>query len=177
MEPTAEVIKNLIIHMKKLEDRILFLEDKLEQMHNAYLPIILKNFYYNNFPNVDRHIMSESKLFIDSNTELGLDIMNRIMIDISDPHAYFTQKQQSMRLFKDFEIIDNCINDFIANEHNNSIIIPRNMVIKVWYNPTKYETDKATIYYEGTYDPSILKYAMVIWMGMIEYVDELPDKL
>jgi hypothetical protein len=177
MEPTPEVIKNLIIHMKKLEDRVLFLEDKLEQMEHAYLPVILKNFYYNNFPNVDKIIMSESKLFIDTNTELGLNIMNRIMLDISDPNTYFAQKQQSMRLFKDFEIMDNDIKDFIANEHNSSIIIPRNMIIKVWYNPAFYDTNTASIYYEGTYDPSIFRYGMVIWMGTIECMDCLPNKL
>jgi hypothetical protein len=91
---------------------------------------------------------------------------------------YFTTRQQYMRLFKDMEFFDEKLYDHVMN--NNIIIIPKNKVIKVWYDIKKTGPSNnsiASIYYDGIYDSNILKYAIVIWMGSIEYIDDLPNNL
>jgi len=160
-------INTLIEQINILTNKVVILEHQVE---NSNIPIQLKNYYYNYYPNKDRHILSESKIMMDINKEIGLNIFNKIMIDMEDPHLYFTAKQQTMRLFKDMEYFDNDMFDFI-NNNNATIIVPKNKVIKVWSN------DNACIYYDGVYSSNIFKKAVVIWMGHIEYIDELPDKL
>jgi len=174
MDTTQQTLHNIITHMKNLEDTIKDLQDK---MKDSIIPIQFKNYYYNH-PNTTRNINSDSKLFIDSHTELGLNVMNRVMIDINDTSLYFTEKQTSMKLFNDMEHITHDMHDFIANEHNMKIVVPSNKIIKVWYNPQHMNNNNiASVFYEGTYDPSILRYGMVIWMGTIENMDCLPDML
>jgi hypothetical protein len=155
-----------------LINRICQLETQLE---NCMLPIEFKN-YYNNFPTIDRLIFSESKIMVDKNTELGNKIINKIIDGMNDIQLYFTTRQQYMRLFKDMEFFDEQLYDHVIN--NNIIIVPKNKVIKVWRvkNPEQ-SNELASIYYNGIYDSNILLYAIVIWMGSIEYIDELPDKL
>lgn len=165
---------NNINKYNTLINRICQLETQLE---NCMLPIEFKN-YYNNYATIDRLIFSESKIMVDKNTELGNNIINKIIDGMDDSQLYFTARQQYMRLFKDMEFFNEELYDHVMN--NNIIIVPKNKVIKVWYDikkPGQSNNDVASIYYDGVYDSNILKYAIVIWMGTIEYIDELPDKL
>jgi hypothetical protein len=157
-----------------LINRICQLETQLE---NCMLPIEFKN-YYNNYDTIDRLIFSESKIMVDKNTELGNNIINKIIDGMDNNQLYFITRQQYMRLFKDMEFFDDKLYNHVMN--NNIIIVPKNKVIKVWYDikkPGQSNNSIASIYYDGVYDSNILIYAIVIWMGSIEYVDELPDKL
>ena len=166
------IITNIIQEMNELKNKVALLEEQLE---NSNMPIQFKNYYYNNFPYKDRHILSESKIMIDMNNEIGLNIFNKIMFDITNPDLYFLAKQQTQRLFNDMEFFDSDYFDFINN--NNEIIVPKNKVIKVWYNKQNMNNDMASIFYNGTYNSNIFNCALVIWMGSIEYIDELPNKL
>ena len=175
MDSTQQTLNNIITHMKNLEDIVKDLQDK---MKDSIMPIQFKNYYYNNMPNTTRYITSDCKLFVNINTNTGANVMNLIMSDMTDIHLYFAQKQNSLRLFNDMEIITNDMHDFINNEYNMNIVVPSNKVIKVWYNPEHMiNNNSANIFYEGTYDPSILRHGMVIWMGTVEHMDCLPDML
>lgn len=162
------IITHLIQEMTNLKNKVATLEEQLE---NSNFPIQFRNYYYNNFPYKDRHILSESKIMVDMNKEIGLNIFNKIMVDMMNPDIYFTAKQQTLRLFNDMEYFDYDYFDFINN--NNDVIIPKNKVIKVWYG----NNNMASIFYNGTYNSDIFKNALVIWMGSMEYIDELPNKL
>ena len=169
------IINTLIEQINILTNKVTTLNEQLE---NSNIPIQFNNYYYNNLPNKDRHILSESKIMVNMNNEIGLNLFNKIMVDMEDPHLYFNVKQQTHRLFKDMEYMDNDFFDFVNNNNNNIIIIPKNKVIKVWQTPQYNNNDgHASIYYEGQYQANIFNHAMVVWMGTIEYVDDLPNKL
>ena len=170
---SQNTINTLIEQINILTNKVTILEDQLE---NSNMLIQFKNYYYNNYPNKDRHILSESKIIVNMNNNIGLNLFNKIMVDMMDPHLYFTAKQQTMRLFKDIEYIDNDFFDFVNN--NNDVIVPKNKVIKVWQNSHHINNNgNASIYYEGQYQANIFTHAIVIWMGSIEYIDDLPNNL
>jgi hypothetical protein len=163
---SQDTINTLIEQIKNLTNKVYMLEEQLE---NSNMPIQFKNYYYNNYPNKDRHILSESKIMVNMNNNIGLNLFNKIRVDMEDDHLYFTAKQQTYRLFKDMEYMDNDFFDFVNS--NSDIVVPKNKVIKVWSN------GDASIYYDGIYSSNIFMNAVVIWMGIIEYIDELPNKL
>lgn len=166
-------LTNIIKQITELKNKVASLEEQLE---HSILPIQFKNYYYNNYPNTDRHILSESKIMVNMNNEIGLNLFNKIMVDMMNPDLYFNAKQQTMRLFKDMEYIDNDFFDFVNN--NSDIVVPKNKVLKIWKDTQHIFNDGyATIYYEGQYQANIFTHAIVVWMGTIEYVDDLPVKL
>jgi hypothetical protein len=168
-------LTNIIKQITELKNKVASLEEQLDQ---CIVPIQFKNYYYNNYPNKDRHILSESKIMVNMNNEFGLNLFNKIMVDMEDTNLYFTAKQQTMRLFKDMEYMDNDFFDFVNNNNSDIVVVPKNKVIKVWQDPQHINNNGfATIYYEGQYQANIFTHSIVTWMGSIEYVDDLPNKL